>query len=266
MTVPATTPTPGELMESVLIQGDLAKLTPQQRADYYMRVCESIGLNPLTQPLEYLNLKGKLKLYATKGCTDQLRDLRGISLKLISQDVVNDILKVHAQATLRKDGVERSDEDIGAVAFPATLAGEARADAEMKAVTKAKRRVTLSICGLGFLDVPDDETPLGAKPPTAAPNVMRSPALPSSPAETAELPPRDPPLAAAAEAGTPGARPAGVPDLSQIDAMAREAAERGVTVFNGYYKTLTPSQQAALLPLQPELRRLMERANKEKTK
>jgi hypothetical protein len=43
------------------------------------------------------------------------------------------------------------------------LKGEALANAEMKAVTKAKRRLTLSICGLGWLDeteistVPDAE-------------------------------------------------------------------------------------------------------------
>jgi hypothetical protein len=46
----------------------------------------------------------------------------------------------------------RVDEDFGAVSFPETLRGEARANTILKAITKAKRRVTLSICGLGFLD------------------------------------------------------------------------------------------------------------------
>ena len=32
------------------------------------------------------------------------------------------------------------------------MQGEARANAILKCVTKAKRRVTLSLCGLGFLD------------------------------------------------------------------------------------------------------------------
>ena len=59
------------------------------------------------------------------------------------------ILTIHARARTQ-DG--RADEDFGAVVFPDTLKGEARANAELKCVTKAKRRATLSICGLGWLD------------------------------------------------------------------------------------------------------------------
>ena len=50
MTVPMRTPTQGDIMESVLINGDLAKLTPEERTRYYNGVCRSLGLNPLTQP------------------------------------------------------------------------------------------------------------------------------------------------------------------------------------------------------------------------
>jgi hypothetical protein len=45
----------------------------------------------------------------------------------------------------------RCDEDIGAVSIK-SLQGEALANALMKATTKAKRRATLSICGLSFVD------------------------------------------------------------------------------------------------------------------
>ena len=45
------------------------------------------------------------------------------------------------------------------------LAGDALVNAKLKAITKAKRRVTLSICGLGFLDETEIETI-----PTAAPH------------------------------------------------------------------------------------------------
>jgi hypothetical protein len=56
----------------------------------------------------------------------------------------------------------RQDESIGAVNI-AGLKGENRANAMMKAETKAKRRVTLSICGLGLLDETEVET-VGASP------------------------------------------------------------------------------------------------------
>jgi hypothetical protein len=70
-------------------------------------------------------------------------------------------LIVHARA---KDKSGRDDEDFGVVAFKGG-GGEFMANAMMKAVTKAKRRVTLSISGLGFLDeteVPTTHEPTGA--------------------------------------------------------------------------------------------------------
>jgi len=44
------------------------------------------------------------------------------------------------------------------------LKGEARSNAMMKAETKAKRRVTLSICGLGMLDESETDSIPGARP------------------------------------------------------------------------------------------------------
>ena len=41
---------------------NLAALSAQDRLAYYRAVCDSLGLNPLTRPFEYLNLQGKLVL------------------------------------------------------------------------------------------------------------------------------------------------------------------------------------------------------------
>lgn len=135
-------------MDEVLIQGDLGSLTEQQRAEYYLRVCDSLGLNPHTQPFEYINLGGKLKLYATRACSDQLRKLHGVSIQILSRELVEDIYTVTARA---EDMTGRTDESCGVVSLK-NLAGEARSNKIMCAETKAKRRVTLSICGLGWLD------------------------------------------------------------------------------------------------------------------
>jgi hypothetical protein len=40
-----------EVMEKVVIGGDLSELNAAQRAEYYTVVCRSLGLNPLTKPL-----------------------------------------------------------------------------------------------------------------------------------------------------------------------------------------------------------------------
>ena len=155
MTVPANTPTPGEIIEDLIIKGDLAKLTGEQRAKYYVQVCKSLGLNELTKPFDFITLNGKLTLYPNRTCADQLRKINGISLSIASQKIVNDVLTVHVKARDR-DG--REDEDWGAVPFPDTLRGDARANQILKAVTKAKRRVTLSISGLGWADETEVDT------------------------------------------------------------------------------------------------------------
>jgi hypothetical protein len=179
MTVPVKQPAAGEILESVLMKGDLSKLTPEERTQYYMETCKSLGLNPLTKPFEYITLNGKLQLYALRACADQLRKINGISLEIISRDITDDVLTVHVRAKT-PDG--RVDEDLGSVPFPPTLKGEARSNAELKAVTKAKRRATLSICGLGLLDETEiDSLPASAKRPAApAANVMLPPHDPNT--------------------------------------------------------------------------------------
>lgn len=142
------------IMEQVLLQGDLAKLQPAERLSYYKRVCESLGLNMLTKPFDYINLNGKLTLYAKRDCTDQLRNNNNISISITCREKFDDLYVVSAKATT-PDG--RVDESIGSVNI-GTLKGDALANALMKAETKAKRRVTLSICGLGFTDETEIET------------------------------------------------------------------------------------------------------------
>lgn len=136
------------IMERVLIVGDLSKLTTDERVAYYGAVCRSVGLNPLTKPFDYINLNGKLVLYAKKDCSEQLRNIHSVSIESITAQILEGIYVVTAQARNLKG---RIDASTGAVAID-SLKGEARANAMMKAETKAKRRVTLSICGLGLPD------------------------------------------------------------------------------------------------------------------
>jgi hypothetical protein len=141
-------PDDGAAIERLVALGDLEGLRPLERAQYYRRVCESLGLNPLTQPFAYIKLNGKLTLYAKRDTTDQLRKLYAVSVEIVSRERTDDLYIVTARATT-PDG--RRDESIGAVTI-AGQKGETLSNSLMKAETKAKRRVTLSICGLGWLD------------------------------------------------------------------------------------------------------------------
>lgn len=145
-------------MEDVIVKGDLSSLAPQKRAEYYKAVCESMGLNWTTSPFEYIKLGGKLKLYATRAAADQLRRIYGISIEVVEESIISDLYRVHVRAT---DKTGRKDEDVGVVPLPKH--GEARANAILKAITKAKRRVTLSIAGLGWLDETEVDSIPGAE-------------------------------------------------------------------------------------------------------
>lgn len=148
------------VIEQVVMQGDLSKLNPEQRVTYYRKVCESSGLNPFTNPFAYISLNGKLTLYAKKDCTEQLRKINGVSIEGLDDKLIDDIYVVTAKA---KDKHGRIDQAKGAVVI-GNLRGEAKANAIMKAETKAKRRVTLSICGMGWTDESEIDSIPNAKP------------------------------------------------------------------------------------------------------
>lgn len=149
-----------EVMEKVVAGGDISKLSAKERMIYYNKTCQSVGLNPLTRPFEFIHLNGKLTMYTKKDATEQLRSIHGVSIYKIDKEVIDDIYVVTAYA---KDKNGKEDIGTGAVVI-AGLKADAKANAFMKAETKAKRRVTLSICGLGMLDESELDTVKNAAP------------------------------------------------------------------------------------------------------
>lgn len=147
------------VLEQVVIGGDLSAMSAADRVNYYRTVCESLGLNPFTRPFDYLKLNGKLTLYAKKDATEQLRTLKGISIDDLNISETGDnytvIVKGH-------DVSGRSDIEIGVVS-KRDMQGNT-ANAQMKAITKAKRRLTLSLAGLGWLDESEIDSIPDAKP------------------------------------------------------------------------------------------------------
>jgi hypothetical protein len=143
-----------EIIKSLVLDGDISKMNGTQKVDYYNRFCQSLGLNPLTQPFQIIKFQGKEKLYATKDCTEQLRKIYQVSITEITSQELRGVFVVTAKA-VDKNG--KMDAATGVVPID-NLKGEALANALMKAETKAKRRVTLSICGLGILDESETDT------------------------------------------------------------------------------------------------------------
>jgi hypothetical protein len=139
-----------EAIEAAIAEGNLDKLSSEQRVIWYQHRCQAAGLNPASRPFEYIRLQGKLTLYATKACTDQLSGMHGLSHKIIGKETIDGIHTVTVEVSSISG---RTTQDIGAVHIGG-LKGDLLANAYMKALTKAKRRGTLSLCGLG--DVIDE--------------------------------------------------------------------------------------------------------------
>lgn len=135
-----------DAVEQVLVHGDLSKLSTQERLKYYVAMCEASNLDPRGRPFEYISLQGKLVLYARKQCAEQLNGMHGIS-HTVEKIETDDKLGI-VECTVRATMGSRSTMDIGIVPISG-LKGADLANARMKAVTKAKRRCTLSLCGLG---------------------------------------------------------------------------------------------------------------------
>jgi hypothetical protein len=152
-----------QAIDQIVVSGDLSRLTPEQRVSYVHHVCQSLGLNPATRPFSFQQFQGRLVMYATKDCSEQLRQIHGVSVRITGRitDTEGGVYTVTVRG-VDKEG--RRDEASGSVSI-AGLKGGDLANAMMKAETKAKRRLTLSICGLGF----PDETEIGDGGPVMQP-------------------------------------------------------------------------------------------------
>jgi hypothetical protein len=137
-----------EILSSLVMNGDLSRLTPLQKVNYYRQYCERLGLDPLSQPFKIMKLQGKETMYCDRGGTQQLSRINKVSHAVVARESSNGCYVVTAQAST-PDG--RKTESIGAVPID-KLTGEALCNAMMKAETKAKRRATLDLLGVGLLD------------------------------------------------------------------------------------------------------------------
>ena len=150
----------GRVAESLVTRGDLSDLTPAERARHYINTCDGLGLNPASQPFSFLTLQGKLVMYANRGASDQLAAMHRVTRRITRgpEEITlggQKLVICVAEASMPNGRVETSI---------ATVPMTDPVNVLMKAETKAKRRVTLSILGLGMLDETELETiPASAK-------------------------------------------------------------------------------------------------------
>jgi hypothetical protein len=151
-------------LNHVLGSGNLAALSNTERVGHYLRLCRSLGLNPLSRPFDWIEFDGKLALYPNQSCAAQLRRQHQIRIEVTRREPVGEMFVVEVKGTT-PDGRE----DFASKYVPLLdvrgnrLAGQHYANALMKAETGAKRRLTFSMVGLAVPPDPEEAT-VGWKP------------------------------------------------------------------------------------------------------
>src|SRR4029453_16812726 len=119
-------------------------------------------------------LDGKTVLYPNKGAAEQLRQIHGVRVESLSEPMVDTVLGLAKMHAVMVDRYGRRDEGWAYLPLEVSewrdradgrgrekVTKEARgldlANLLNKLETKVKRRVTLSLCGLGVVDLEDDD-------------------------------------------------------------------------------------------------------------
>ena len=142
-----------DVIHSIVLKGDMSGLSQEQAVAYYNYRCQQVGLDPSAKPFDLLVLNGKKLLYANAGATQQLCAVHKLSVSIINRERFEGVYLVSVRVT-GQDG--RVTENDGAVELDSERIG--RANALMKATTKAIRRTVLAHCGLGMMDETEVET------------------------------------------------------------------------------------------------------------
>ena len=142
-------------LQHLLASGDYSRLTDRQRAALYLDTCASLGINPRTRPLDWIEfydpeIKGKkLTLYPNKTCFDQLARQHQIRIRTVEEKIVGSLFKVVVEGTM-PDG--RSESNVAYLDLTDRdgnpLKGQKLGNAYMKCHTKAKRRLVFGMIGL----------------------------------------------------------------------------------------------------------------------
>lgn len=175
---PAASPAREKQLEAIyaaIVDGNLAKLTAEQRLVHYKTLCEGLGLNPLTKPFGFYEMKGEggkpvVHVYALKEAAAQLARRDCVSVEIVRTEWFKEqaLYEVWARATSSTrnnygEVEKRITDEVGAVALAETAKADGAGVQRMKAVTKARRRAILAHCGLGLLDESEIESIDGAR-------------------------------------------------------------------------------------------------------
>jgi hypothetical protein len=156
-----------EILADVVAAGkDTSALAREDRAALLTGLARRLGLNPLSGAVMFLRTNGRETLYVTKAGTDQIAARERLRRETIRGP---EVIEIERRKVVLCQ-VRATHPDGRSEVSTATLALADPVIDLMKCETKAKRRATLSVCGLGLLAEDEIETIPGGRPaPVDAP-------------------------------------------------------------------------------------------------
>lgn len=152
------------LLEEILADAqaagkDTTSLSRDDRAALLVGLARKLGLNPLSGAVMFLKTNGRETLYVTKQGTDQIAARERLKRETIrGPEIVAMEGKKLVLCQVRASHPDGRSEVSTATMLLADVVNDL-----MKCETKAKRRATLSVCGLGLLAEDEIETIPGAQ-------------------------------------------------------------------------------------------------------
>ena len=130
--------------------GNWNGVTDMDRVKFIKHMCDSLSIDLVLNPFRFIDMRGKTVLYATAEAAFSLARKNKLTVQIIEEKFNKDtmILTTHVRAKFPNGTFT---DDVGKL-FIGGLSRQDRANAEMKCITKGKRRAILSSLGLSILD------------------------------------------------------------------------------------------------------------------
>jgi hypothetical protein len=152
-----------DVLNKIFLNGDIKALSDKEVILYMNAVANKMGLDTTTHPINILEMKKynsneieKKILYINKDGAYQLAKNNSISITKIETKYHKET-GIYEVVAYGQDKIGRQDCSMSAV-YIGKANGEHLANLLMKAETKAKRRLILSLCGTGLIDESEAES------------------------------------------------------------------------------------------------------------
>lgn len=135
------------------LHNDWSKVSEDDKLKCVLAMCKVLNIPTPMNPFRFIDMKGKTVLYATKECAELIAERNKISVNVVNKylDKEQNIYVVEVRALMPQG---RTFDNFAALSV-AGLSGEARANAMMKCISKAIRRVVFASVGLSAMDETD---------------------------------------------------------------------------------------------------------------